>query len=100
MRGLPRRLPLGATRPRFGVFVRYCSTMKDAAPAEARLRFAPSPTGFLHLGGLRTALFNYLLAKQWNGKLLLRIEDTDKVGFKCLAQADPSRGWWTARSTR
>ncbi|KAI9326847.1 hypothetical protein BDR26DRAFT_809250 [Obelidium mucronatum] len=40
-------------------------------------RFAPSPTGFLHLGGLRTALFNYLLAKADNGRFLLRIEDTD-----------------------
>lgn len=41
-------------------------------------RFAPSPTGFLHIGGARTALFNYLFAKQNNGKFLLRIEDTDK----------------------
>jgi glutamyl-tRNA synthetase len=43
-----------------------------------RLRFAPSPTGPLHIGGLRTALFNYLYAKQNNGKFILRIEDTDK----------------------
>lgn len=43
-----------------------------------RTRFAPSPTGFLHLGGLRTALFAWLLAKQTNGKFLLRIEDTDQ----------------------
>jgi glutamyl/glutaminyl-tRNA synthetase len=42
-------------------------------------RFAPSPTGHLHLGGLRTCLFNYLLAKKSNGKFLLRIEDTDAV---------------------
>lgn len=42
-------------------------------------RFAPSPTGFLHIGGARTALFNYLFAKHNNGKFLLRIEDTDKV---------------------
>ncbi|KAI0802992.1 glutamyl-tRNA synthetase [Irpex lacteus] len=41
------------------------------------LRFAPSPTGALHLGGLRTALYNYLFAKKKNGKLILRIEDTD-----------------------
>ena len=40
-------------------------------------RFAPSPTGFLHIGGLRTALFNYLYAKANGGKFLLRIEDTD-----------------------
>tara|TARA_B100001057_G_scaffold157469_2_gene158107 strand:+ start:1500 stop:2984 length:1485 start_codon:yes stop_codon:yes gene_type:complete len=42
-----------------------------------RLRFAPSPTGPLHIGGLRTALFNYLFAKKTGGKLVLRIEDTD-----------------------
>jgi glutamyl-tRNA synthetase len=43
-----------------------------------RTRFAPSPTGFLHIGGLRTALYSYLLAKQSKGKFLLRIEDTDQ----------------------
>ena len=42
-------------------------------------RFAPSPTGYLHIGSARTALFNYLYAKHNNGKFLLRIEDTDKV---------------------
>ena len=43
-----------------------------------RVRFAPSPTGALHIGGLRTALFNYLYAKKHNGKFILRIEDTDQ----------------------
>ena len=43
-----------------------------------RVRFAPSPTGFLHLGGLRTALFNYLLARQVGGTFIIRIEDTDQ----------------------
>ncbi len=43
-----------------------------------RVRFAPSPTGELHLGGARTALYNYLFAKHYNGKFLLRIEDTDR----------------------
>ncbi len=43
-----------------------------------RTRFAPSPTGYLHVGGLRTALYSYLLAKQLGGKFLLRIEDTDR----------------------
>lgn len=42
------------------------------------VRFAPSPTGYLHLGGARTALFNFLLSKKNNGKFILRIEDTDK----------------------
>ena len=40
-------------------------------------RFAPSPTGELHIGGVRTALFNYVYAKKKNGKFLIRIEDTD-----------------------
>ena len=41
-------------------------------------RFAPSPTGFLHIGGGRTALFNWLYARRFGGKMLLRIEDTDR----------------------
>ena len=45
-------------------------------------RFAPSPTGTLHIGGVRTALFNYIYAKQSNGKFLVRIEDTDQVRSK------------------
>ncbi len=45
---------------------------------EVRVRFAPSPTGYLHVGGLRTALYNYLFAKKNNGKFVLRIEDTDR----------------------
>ena len=45
---------------------------------EVRTRFAPSPTGYLHLGGLRTALYTYLLAKRHGGKFILRIEDTDQ----------------------
>ena len=44
---------------------------------EVRTRFAPSPTGYLHIGGLRTALYAYLFAKQNGGKFILRIEDTD-----------------------
>ena len=42
-------------------------------------RFAPSPTGFLHIGGARTALFNWLYARRMGGKFLLRIEDTDRA---------------------
>jgi glutamyl-tRNA synthetase len=45
---------------------------------QVRLRFAPSPTGFLHIGGVRTALFNWLFARQQNGAFVLRIEDTDQ----------------------
>ena len=44
-----------------------------------RVRFAPSPTGFLHVGGARTALFNWLYARHEGGQFLLRIEDTDKA---------------------
>jgi len=44
-----------------------------------KVRFAPSPTGYLHIGSARTALFNWLYAKRYGGKLILRIEDTDKV---------------------
>jgi len=44
---------------------------------KARLRYAPSPTGRLHVGGARTALFNYLYAKHLGGDFLIRIEDTD-----------------------
>src|SRR5579863_1345077 len=42
-------------------------------------RFAPSPTGYLHIGGARTALFNWLFARHHGGKFLLRIEDTDRA---------------------
>lgn len=52
--------------------------MTTHTPSDSiRVRFAPSPTGFLHIGGVRTALFNYLFAKKMGGKFLLRIEDTD-----------------------
>ena len=46
---------------------------------KTRTRFAPSPTGFLHVGGVRTALYAWLIARQGNGQFILRIEDTDKV---------------------
>lgn len=46
-----------------------------------RVRFAPSPTGYLHIGGLRTALYNYLFAKKNGGQFILRIEDTDQTRF-------------------
>lgn len=68
-----------------------------------RVRFAPSPTGFVHVGGLRTALYNYLFAKKQGGTFILRIEDTDKNRYvegateniiKALkwAQIDPDEG--------
>ena len=56
--------------------------MHTGSAAPPRVRFAPSPTGYLHLGGLRTALFNYLFAKRTGGTMILRIEDTDQVSMK------------------
>ncbi|HEX8298591.1 MAG TPA: glutamate--tRNA ligase family protein, partial [Rubricoccaceae bacterium] len=53
-----------------------------------RVRFAPSPTGLLHIGGLRTALYNVLLARKTGGTFVLRIEDTDQGRFVEDAEAD------------
>lgn len=53
--------------------------------AEIRTRFAPSPTGYLHIGGVRTALFNWLLARRGGGKFILRIDDTDSERNKTEA---------------
>jgi len=60
-----------------------------------RTRFAPSPTGFLHVGGVRTALFNYLLAKKNGGQFILRLEDTDRERFipEGVEQIVASLGW-------
>ncbi|HYY45722.1 MAG TPA: glutamate--tRNA ligase [Candidatus Angelobacter sp.] len=57
-----------------------------------RVRYAPSPTGALHLGGARTALFNYLFARRENGQFLLRIEDTDRARLKPGSQASIEEG--------
>src|SRR3989344_8688596 len=48
---------------------------------QVRVRFAPSPTGFLHVGGVRTALFDFLFARKHKGEFLLRIEDTDQTRY-------------------
>lgn len=64
-------------------------TPSDARTATPeRVRFAPSPTGYLHVGGLRTALYNALVAKQTGGAFVLRIEDTDRERFVADAEAD------------
>jgi glutamyl-tRNA synthetase len=57
------------------------SKQKHMSNSEIRVRFAPSPTGPLHIGGVRTALYNYLFAKKNGGKFILRIEDTDQTRF-------------------
>ena len=54
---------------------------------KTRVRFAPSPTGPLHIGGVRTALYNYLFARQRGGELIFRIEDTDSTRFVPGAEA-------------
>ncbi|CAH0516752.1 unnamed protein product [Peronospora belbahrii] len=68
-------------RPSVLTVRRYSCQSSDTkqSGSTVRVRYAPSPTGYLHLGGLRTALFNYLFAKSCGGKFILRIEDTDKT---------------------
>ncbi len=53
--------------------------LKNDTPETVRVRFAPSPTGYLHIGGARTVLFNWLLARKAGGAFVLRIEDTDRI---------------------
>ena len=55
------------------------SVSLSMATSPARVRFAPSPTGSLHVGGARTALFNWLVAKKTGGKFIVRVEDTDQA---------------------
>ena len=74
---------------------------------KVRVRFAPSPTGPLHIGGVRTALYNYLFARQHNGELVFRIEDTDSNRFVPGAEdyiLDSFRWlgkfWWQSRAVQ
>ncbi|XP_059753652.1 probable glutamate--tRNA ligase, mitochondrial isoform X3 [Balaenoptera ricei] len=71
----PRRPPAALGRP----LGRREASLDTHAGAAVRVRFAPSPTGFLHLGGLRTALYNYIFAKKHRGSFILRLEDTDQT---------------------
>jgi len=64
--------------------------------SEIRTRFAPSPTGFLHVGSARTALFNWAFARRYGGKLVLRIEDTDRE----RSTAESERGVIEARCAK
>ena len=63
--------------------------------SDVRVRFAPSPTGPLHMGGVRTALYNYLFARKHGGTFILRIEDTDQARFVPGAEAyiEESLAW-------
>src|SRR5712692_7461256 len=65
-------------RPPSQAVVKARRSLDTSAAMSIRVRFAPSPTGYLHVGGARTALFNWLYARHTGGKFLLRIEDTDK----------------------
>ena len=60
-----------------GDFSQFMTGKPDLTPTQPRVRFAPSPTGYLHVGGARTALFNWLFARRYHGTMILRIEDTD-----------------------
>ena len=60
------------------MYNRYFVTLKNKEDIMTRVRFAPSPTGFVHIGSLRTALYNYLYAKKTGGTYVLRVEDTDQ----------------------
>src|SRR6476620_1448104 len=71
-RSLPRSIAVGSPPP-----VETCAPMNMPSD-NSRLRFAPSPTGALHIGGARTALYNWLAARHEGGELVLRIEDTDR----------------------
>ena len=64
------------------------SDMTKSSLSKVRVRFAPSPTGSLHIGGLRTALFNYFFARRHSGAFVLRIEDTDQARFVREAEWD------------
>lgn len=67
-------------------------TTSAPTPPPARVRFAPSPTGYLHLGGLRTALFDWLYARHTGGQFILRIEDTDQKRYNPESLNDLMKG--------
>ena len=78
-------------------------TLRIACANPMRVRFAPSPTGALHIGGARTALFNWLLARHEGGEIVLRIEDTDRErSTPENVRADPRRAaaGWSSTGTR
>ena len=64
--------------------------MNTSSERPVRVRFAPSPTGYLHIGGARTALFNWLFARRHGGAFILRIEDTDRKRYVPDALDDPA----------
>lgn len=77
LRLLPDVRPTRHLHLRRALSARASAAAGDAGGGPVRVRFAPSPTGNLHVGGARTALFNYLFARSKGGRFVLRIEDTD-----------------------
>jgi glutamyl-tRNA synthetase len=75
--GIRARRELGARKPRAAASGALLNVQFELVPLSPRVRFAPSPTGYLHVGGARTALFNWLFARRHGGVFVLRIEDTD-----------------------
>ena len=71
-----------ASRKLLGLVAHFPVSYSRCYSKAVRVRFAPSPTGNLHIGGLRTALYNRLFAKKHGGTFILRIEDTDQERFK------------------
>ena len=92
-----RAVDTGGPRPPIVIPIRSSVSGFDSAPRlpsimTVRTRFAPSPTGFLHIGGVRTALFNWLLARHHGGQFVLRIDDTDQQRHvEEAVGADPRR---------
>ena len=68
--------PMNREISKMGVEVMYGTN--EPSRSRVRVRYAPSPTGMMHIGGLRTFLYNYLFTKMHGGDMILRIEDTDK----------------------
>ncbi len=81
-------LPHGAEGGGYTKATSLIASLAPSMPDSVRVRFAPSPTGLLHIGGLRTALINYLFARKHGGTFLLRIEDTDRARYVAGAEAD------------
>ena len=70
--------PASVGREPDGASFRFFLRASNSTMSEVRTRFAPSPTGYMHIGGMRTALFNWLWARHTGGKFILRIDDTDR----------------------
>jgi len=84
MYAVHNRIILCANYEKIGKLDYFCKVFLDKeqmSDRKVRVRFAPSPTGALHIGGVRTALYNYLFARQHGGDLIFRIEDTDSNRF-------------------